>query len=63
MEWRTKIARHPGPSDSDRSSALGFGSNLIELPVLYFDTRPSSAAGENGAMGAKIEELQTWENK
>ncbi len=46
----------PGLSDSDRSSASEFGCNLIDLAVLYFDTRPNSAAGENVAMGAKIEE-------
>jgi hypothetical protein len=53
---RTKIARHPGLSDSDRSSASNFGSNPDVVAVLYFDIRPNSAAGENGTMGAKIEE-------
>jgi hypothetical protein len=54
--WRTKIARHPGLLGSDRSSAAKFGGNSKELAVLYFDSRPNSAAGESGAMGAKIEE-------
>jgi hypothetical protein len=41
---------------SDRSGAAKFGGNPNEVAVLYFDTRPNSAAGESGAMGAKIEE-------
>jgi hypothetical protein len=56
LAWRTKIARHPGLSGSDRSGASKFGGNSKEIAVLYFDTRPNSAAGENGAVGAKIEE-------
>jgi len=35
---------------------LKFGGNSKEIAVLYFDIRPNSAAGENGTMGAKIEE-------
>jgi hypothetical protein len=35
---------------------LRFGGNPNEVAVLYFDTRPNSAAGENGTVGAKIEE-------
>jgi hypothetical protein len=56
IAWRTKIARPPGLSGSDRSSAANFGSNPNEVAVLYFDIRPNSAAGENGTMGANIEE-------
>jgi hypothetical protein len=51
-----KNRKAPGLSGSDRSSAANFGSNPNEVAVLYFDTRPNSVAGENGAVGAKIEE-------
>jgi hypothetical protein len=51
-----KNRKAPGLSGSDRSDASKFGSNPNEVAVLYFDTRPNSAAGENGAVGAKIEE-------
>jgi hypothetical protein len=63
MEWRTKIARPPGHSDSVFFSAAGLESNLTELAVLYFGTRVISAAGENWAMRARIEDSETWENK
>jgi len=52
-----KNHKAPGPRDGDRSSAPKDGSNPFDLAVLYFGTRPKSAAGENGIMGAKIEEL------
>jgi hypothetical protein len=53
----------PGPSDSDCSSASQFGSNLREVAVLYFGDRAEFGCGEQGTMGARIEELQTWESK
>jgi hypothetical protein len=56
ITWRTKIARPPGLSGSDRSGGSKFGGNPNEVAVLYFDIRPNSGAGENGTMGAKIEE-------
>jgi hypothetical protein len=61
MEKKNRKA--PGLRDSVRSSALQIGSNLNDLAVLYFDTRPNSAAGENRSMGANIEELWIWESK
>jgi hypothetical protein len=52
-----KNRKAPGPQDSDRSSAPTYDSNPFDLVVLYFGTGPQSAAGENGIMGARIEEL------
>jgi hypothetical protein len=51
-----KNRKAPGLSVSNRSGASKFGGNSKEIAVLYFDTRPNSAAGEDGAVGAKIEE-------
>src|SRR5260370_24627086 len=55
VQWsgEQKSQGRPGPSDSDCCGASGFGSNLMEEAVLYFEGRANFGRWRRGATGGQ----------